>query len=123
MAIIYYFFALIVFVFSIIELTAFTFLGNLIAILLLFKALDEQRTKFVIYNNKINYQTIFRNRKIDISDLSTIEYNKTVDYGRYHTTGTIYDVRGYMNKNICFSISHVIPENLEIIKKVQKKIK
>ena len=75
---------------------------------------------FQIIDDEINYQDLFNNKKINISELILIKYKKIEGYykGKKHTT---YSITGYNNnKKRLFKLSGITPFKFKKIKEYCK---
>lgn len=112
-----------IFMFSLMELGIFTLIGILIAFLIVCLGINELTSKFMIKKDQIIIENLSCNKKININKLTTIKYQKVPGLGKYQVIDQLYTVSGYINKKVCFSISQVVPETLDLIKKAARKNK
>ena len=123
-SIIIYIFSITIFMLlTIMELQKYEFIFFIIPIILLIYGLDERLKMFQITNEQIIYKRLFINKKININDLTELEYKKITGYGRYKTYFKTYSVTGFINKSKCFKINNTTEKNIDTIKDITKPYK
>ncbi len=120
--------AILIFTWSLLEsITVHNIIAGIIsailAFVLLLYGLDEKAKSLQIINNEIIYKRLFAKRKINLADLTKLEYRKNGGTGRYKPIFSTYTIKGFNSTSKCFKVDNITPENLENIKDIAKEHK
>lgn len=87
----------------------------------LYAGIDEFLKKFQIIDDQIIYKRLFVNKRINLSDLTRIEYIKNRGYRRYRNIYNLHTVIGFKGNSKVFKVNSFTPKQLELLKGILKK--